>query len=474
MASPRNILFISDDQHRFDFYSAGAVDCLYTPHLDQLQQSGTLLTNTYASHPVCIPARFTWAHGLRASQAGMTGGNDRSWPQPGQFPTVAACLHEAGYRTAMIGKQHSEAGLYYHDLSSAEFRKRTQDRGWDDVVEVGGKVLSWFADCDWTQHLRAKGLMEELQEMYRPMGDIFAYNTPRPIAFAAEDTVDGFIGDQGRTWLESYDGEQPFYLHLSFCGPHFPLDPPKEYLDRFHAEDMPPPEGVNEPEEIQRWKEIRAAYCAMIAQIDDEVGKTLEVLRRKGLEENTLVVFCTDHGDMMGHKGRGHKSRAEDTSSRTPLILSCPGIIPAGITSEALVEAVDLPITFLDWAGIPTEEAIPNSPGHSVLPHVLGESTKHRDWTFTESGQWRMCCNQSYKYVRWQDGKEELYRRDSEDPFEIENLATDSEHQDSLHQLRQYMLHSLLNNQNALPIGKKPKVDLWLERQLIAEGKLPQ
>lgn len=460
----RSILLITVDQLRFDFVTGGAVPALATPNLDRIRTGGVQFPNAYSTCPVCMPARFSWMHALRSSQISMDlVANRRDWPAPGTLPTLPSLLQSAGYTTALVGKLHSEAGLYRHDLR--KIRDQTRARGFDHVVEVSGKALAWWFDCDWTEHLQNRNQLAGYRDMYRSIPDIFAYRTPAPTFLEPADTMDGFIAARALDWLGKQTMQDRFFLHVSFCGPHFPLDPAAVYLDRFKDCPMPGPEGVSDPGEIRRWQDIRRRYCALIAQIDDEVGKLLDLLEDKGLAESTLVVFCTDHGDMMGHRGRGHKSQPYETSCRTPIYARCPGAIPPGRMVEGFVESIDLPVTLADWAGVLSKKSFPGSPGRSFRACLEGAPETGRGYCVSEGKDWRMCRHGSYKYVWRADGRDELYDL-SRDPWELNNLISEPDQLARVADLRGKLLTEMAGAAVADPGWIPALVDNWLEREL--------
>ncbi|MFW5856263.1 MAG: sulfatase [Planctomycetota bacterium] len=431
-----NILLITDDQHRFDFFEGGAAPGLRAPALARLRREGTTLTHAYSACPLCVPTRFTWWYGLRASQGnGAWGDFDDQWPQ--HLPSIGHALQGAGYHTAIIGKVHSHSGLRKLDLVAR--RQEIHDRGFDDVVEMSGKSLvAWF-DCTYTRHLEKQGRLETYRA--RLAEDLHLCD---PLPFPPEDSMDGLIGRHARAWLEGYDGAKPFFLHASFCNPHFPYDPPQPYAARYRAEEMPPPEGVEDPDAIARYREIRAAYCALIEHCDHEIGALLEALDRRGLAENTIVVFTTDHGDMMGHRNRKGKCEPFDTSVRTPVTARWPGRIPAGVERDALAESIDLPCTLLEAAGLGADATahFPSSPGLSYWNVLLGKTDHHRDWAFSEMGPWKLCADQRWKFVHRADGEDLLFDREA-DPWELDNRIADPAQADRVRAMQRQLITSL-------------------------------
>lgn len=445
MSAP-NILLVTDDQHRWDFFEGGSVSCLSVPALSRLAAEGTTLTHAYSNCPICMPTRFTWLYGLYASQAAeRLAGNAHDWP--GHLPSMTHALRDAGYRTALVGKLHSHAGLYRRDLVRDE--DDTRARGFDDVFETSGKSLAWWFDCRYTRHLDSKGLLgtyrDDVAGRCAQLGGQERY-APSPLA--VEDHMDSVIGAEACRWLEAYDGEKPFFLHASFCGPHFPLDPPEPYFGRHRSEEMPAPDGVDDPGEIRKWQERRALYCDLIVLVDEWIGRLLGVLDAKGLAGETLVVFTTDHGDMMGHCGHGQKGRPHDASARTPVIARLPGVIAGGKTLEGMIEAVDLPCAILEAAGGGGDqrirELLPDTPGRSWWKYVCGDADSRRDWIYCEhhAPTWRMAREHDWKYV-CRPGAGDMLFNMADDLGERDNLIDEPAHAERVSRMRRQLITSM-------------------------------
>ncbi len=451
-----NILLITDDQHRFDYFGrTGVVPALRTPNWDRLAGESVSFGRSYSNCPVCMPNRYTWLYGRYASQAsaGLLQ-NAHDWPS--NQTSIAHLLQDAGYTTALVGKIHSKAGLFFHDICANE--DETRARGFDHVVEVSGKGLSNWFDCRWTEHLAAKGLLDAYRKRFIDMSSHFNYGESVPIELEAEDTMDGFIGQRAREYLAQVPTEQPFFCHVSFCGPHFPLDPPAKYWDQYKDAPMPAPEGVDDPELIALWEERRRAYCALIHQIDDEIGSLLAILDERRLTDDTLVIYTCDHGDMLGWRERQHKGEPYEFSARTPLTLRWPGRIPAARVVDNPVESVDVPATIIDAAGITSEirDMIPESPGRSFLHQAMGIAAPTRDWAYSEHGTeghaWRMCYCDGWKYIHRADGQHELYNLQA-DPLEADNRINDAEQTARIAEFRGRIVESMMS---ALPGNTKP------------------
>ena len=427
MTPPPNILFLTDDQHRWDWFGdTGTVPGLRTPHLDALRAGGTVFTNAWSNCPVCVPTRFSWYSGLHASQ-GRQGVMTNSADWPDHVPYLPQLLRAHGYRTALIGKLHHRDGRQVtRDLATPESVARAQARGFEHVWEVGGRSQAAFHDCAWTHHLRRHGLLDVYRRDLADRRADRCWNEPyRPSVLSAEHHVDTLIGDRASAWLNKVALDRPFFLHASFCAPHFPLDPPADWFDRCRPADMPPPVGVADPAERAYWQEQRAAYASLIEFVDHQIGRVLAALAARGLDRQTLVLFASDHGDRLGDQGWWHKSQPQDGSCRVPFVLRWPGTIPAGARRDGFAGAIDLPATVLTAAGLtgPLNQLLPDSPGRSLWDYARGVVTEPpRRRVYAETAGFRMVVNHAWKYVHRADGTEELYDRQA-DPDDLHNLA---------------------------------------------------
>lgn len=464
-----NILLITDDQHRWDFYDNRVIESLNTPNLTRLMREGVTLTHSYSNCPICMPTRFTWLYGLYAGQcaSGLLN-NHHDWPV--ELPSMAHALQSRGYHTALIGKLHSHAGLRHADL--LEERHETEMRGFDDVFETSGKGLAYWYDCNFTKHLRDKGLLEEYrvdihkrQRMKLDKGD--------PTFLDWDDTMDTFTGDHAVEWLQNVSDEKPFFLHLSFCGPHVPYDPPGELAAKYNPEDMPPPECAEDEAYIEKNKKIRAAYSAMIEHVDDEIGRSLAVLEERGLLENTVIFFGTDHGDMMGHHQQTGKLTFYDTSTRTPYVVRFPDGCNKGVVLEGMVEAVDLPCSILEAGGCASDKIpklLPQTPGRSFLLYARGEVSEHRNAVYSECRTmdrphaFRMLREHDWKYVFTADG--DLLFDMKNDPFETENLIDCPEHLPRISDMRRRLISKMaVSVPPSQPNSTYADGDWWIEQQ---------
>ncbi len=412
MSHSPHILFITDDQHRYDFLEMTGNYPVRTPHLARLAAEGVWHRHAYSTCPLCIPARASLHTGLYGHQHGLTT-NMGDWPP--QLPTLPRALQEHGYHTAAIGKLHAFEGVPEH-LDLTTVRDDVMAFGYHELHEVSGKVLAYYLDCEWTHHMRRKGLLDA----YRA-----AQSDGAPFAFDEADYQDVYIADHVVEWLERYDDDRPFFLWAGLVSPHPPFDAPARWLP---PEAVPPPLDNPDPE---AWREQRALYAGMVNLVDAQMGRMLEVLERRGMLDDTLVLFVSDHGEMLGDHGLGGKCYPHDPSTRVPLLARYPALIPAGMVSDALVEITDLPATVLQVAlGVASPQPfLPGSPGLSLAPHWQGEPGR-REFVYSEDGghfcpPFQMVRTREWKYVYYpRDGSETLFdMRDDAD--ECRNRAAD-------------------------------------------------
>jgi arylsulfatase A-like enzyme len=440
-----NILLITADQLRFDCYGAEHSDWPQPKVLSRLRQDGTLLTNTYANCPICMPCRYTWLTGLYGSQTERGAANGKDWPD--YHRTMPQALQAAGYHTALIGKlhAHTKRKLMQHHLG--EFESTNKLWGFDEMFECSGRSI-WSSGpkqpgpleeygikgCYYADYLKERGLYDialreniERDQSEQLHDGLEPY---RPGVLDVEDTMDAFVLRQMQEFIRNHNPEKPFFLHASFFAPHYPLDVPGDVFHRFRPEDMPPPIGITDREIIRRWQENRAMYCGLVSLVDEFIGRLLDSLEGKGLADDTVILFTTDHGDMLGDHGLHHKFHAYEGSCRTPLIARFPNAIPSGRTSPALAESADLPHTILDIAGLDEAaraSALPASPGVSQWQVLQVQEATARTSAYSETrNNGRMLRMQNWKFSRTPGEEDRLYDLDA-DPGEINNRAGEVE-----------------------------------------------
>jgi arylsulfatase A-like enzyme len=426
-----NILFMMGDQHRGDRVGADGVEWLETPNLDRIAKEGVLFTNAYASVPSCLPARTSILTGMSPWQSGQLG--YRPIPEyPNELPRI---FTNAGYRTHAVGKNHFNPMRNTHGYQSIEL-----EEGW--YTELGSKekcdYTLWFEENLRDEDLNASGL---------------SYTDHRGgVAFPFEDKYHPthWTADRAIHFLENYDGDEPWLLKVSFQRPHPPFDPPKRWLD-FYAETAIPkaevgdwaerkygdktglleeqknPHSGNFPlEEIER---ARRSYYAAISFVDEQIGRVLEALEQRRELENTLIIYTSDHGDMMGDHHQWRKCRPYEGSTRIPMIMRWPEALKLeaqrGQYRNELVELRDILPTFLDASGL---SELPVIDGRSMLDILRNKSWRQtldleHAQIYEKDNAWVALTDGKHKYIYFTlTGQQQLFDLEN-DPYELNDLA---------------------------------------------------
>lgn len=398
-----NILWICTDQQRWDTIGALGNPHIRTPNLDRLTAEGVAFTNAYCQSPICTPSRGSFLTGCYPS-AIRANRNGAATP-PADVPLVTRLLADAGYDCGLVGKLHLSAA---HGRSEARPDDGYRVFEWShhpapeaDLPPGANAYQNWLGErgVEWetaygadppegwaAAHLQPEELMVRYHRsvLYAPGIAARWHQTTwcaeRAIAFLSEER----------------DG--PWLLSVNPFAPHPPLDPPPDFLARVDPVMMPPPRFRPSDLEQQRAlaaidfqtrpcapdtydaRRMVAAYYAQIEHIDVEVGRILDVLERTGQRENTLVVFMSDHGEMLGDHGLRLKGcRFYEGLAHVPLIVSWPGRFAAGVRSDALVELLDLAPTLLAAGGLPVPARMH---GRSLLPILTGDAAPGRHRAF--------------------------------------------------------------------------------------------
>ncbi len=377
---PPNILWICTDQQRYDTIGALNNPQAHTPHIDKLATSGVAFKRAFCQSPICTPSRGSFLTGMYPSAIhGCFNGNEY-WDEAA--PLVTALLADAGYDCALAGKLHL-AGTF----------GRVEPRPQRD----GYRLFHWSHDPE-DQWDNGHAYADWIAEQGYNLGQL--RQSPQEIPPELHQTT--WCSDRAIDFIEADHEGKPWLMSVNIFDPHEPFDPPQSYLDRFDVAAMSGPlfresdlaaqaklaeidfqTPARRPQDFNaKW--IQAAYYAMIELIDDNVGRMLDALERTGQRDNTLVIFMSDHGEMLGDHGLLQKGcRFYEGLVRVPLIFSWPGQLLEGVRRGALVELMDIAPTLLELAGLPAPE---HMQGRSLL-RLLGDSQaqdRHRDFARCE------------------------------------------------------------------------------------------
>jgi len=392
-----NILVLMTDQQRADCLGCAGHPHVRTPNLDRLAAEGTRFANFHTTCPICMPARSSFLSGLYCHNHGQ-------WENLGCLPlatdTYARRLRAAGYRTAHVGKSH----LYPHG-EGCDLRRAVpymNALGFDDVLETTGPWATLKAESILTEHWRALGLLERFRDDYRKRRE-HRRNSGRealwPSPMPEGEALDDFIGRTAVEYLAGYDRRQPFCVFVGFGGPHEPWDPPPSWAEMYGSimpqEPLPRaavPPWLSEPARdyarriggrdfaADEWRAVRRLYYAKISHVDAWVGRILDTLAKRGLLDETFILFWSDHGERLCDRGGLFKGVFYDEVVRVPLILRRPDGIGAGKVATTLCETTDLKPTLLAAAGLEVEGCF----GAPLLPCMEHPTMAVHEAVFSE------------------------------------------------------------------------------------------
>lgn len=418
-----NVLYLMSDQHAASVLGCAGDDVVRTPNLDRLAARGTRLSNVYCPSPICVPSRMSMLSG-RHPFRNHVWTNDHALP--GSVATWPHALGAAGYRTRLDGRLHS--------IGTDQLLGFTERQVGDHSPNHPGGRRSDLGVLMGTAAPTRVSL-----ERSGPGSNPYQRHD-LDVARAATGSLQEF-GERQRA-----GDSRPFALSVGFMLPHQPyVADPEDYA---LFEGLVPPPTLAESEfpshpHHQRWRaetaitdvtaaerhRARIAYYALVYRLDVVIGQVLDELARQGLAENTVVVYTSDHGEQLGERGLWWKQTFYDESAKIPCLVSWPGRIPAGATSDIVAGGVDITATLLDAAGA---GPLPNADGRSFLD-VLTDTPGARDaWPDqayceygTDDGAIQRMIRRGPWKLNYYDGQPtQLFNLD-EDPHERADRADD-------------------------------------------------
>lgn len=483
-----NILFIMTDQFRFDATGLNG-DWAETPVLDRLAAEGINYTNCYTNSPICMPARISMATGLYPH-------NTNVWCNihyflPTDVNTWTRVIKNSGYHTALFGKTH-----YYHhnvkDMRDHEHILRAC--GFDVIDETPGPRACVRVMCNMTEGWQKKGLLQPYIADFR---DRFATkpHLVRPSTLPLEEYYDVYVAEQARMFLEDYRRPEPWFCWLSFGGPHDPWDAPEPYASMYDPTRMPEPimpvendhprplgyldtlrgrktpawvrartaadSDAGESQYVSTVADVpdtnsfspdfdpgdigkmRANYAGTVTLIDEQIGRVLSAVEKRGELDNTVVVFTSDHGEMNGDYGLVYKRGFLNSAVKVPLIIRTPSALyphSVGKTCRSILEWFDIGATLTELAGGRLDyRQFTRSFTHTLKDP--GES--HREDALSEILGEHMLVNHKWKIAVNTDGQAYLLFDLEKDPTEQRNLAGSPEYREIEDRLRLRILERI-------------------------------
>lgn len=457
--SKPNILLLMADQFRADCLGAAGNRVIHTPNIDRIANEGAAFTHAYTSVPSCTPARSALLTGLAPWNHGMLGMTNFASRYPLEKPRA---LTEAGYYTTVVGKNHFfpiRNSHGYHQMLLDEhctywFDKAEHDRTVQASPEERCDYESWFWSQMPTGNPHATGL---------------SWNDYRGKPFVLPERLHAttWTGDTAVNFLQTYEKPDPFFLKVSFIRPHSPYDPPGRWMKKYEDAGIPAAKaGKWADRYIPRsdasndiWhgkvpdadiRRSRQAYYGSVSHVDEQIGRILETLEKRKLLEETLIVFLSDHGDMLGDQHLWRKTYAYEPSARIPMLLRWPeGMLSGkrGLVRQEPVELRDILPTFLDAAGASTSH---HMDGMSLLSLLRNGGREWRPWIdlehnicYNPANHWNALTDGHWKYIfHARDGEEQLFHLEV-DPCELTDLAGNTRFETNLREWRSRMVQHL-------------------------------
>ncbi len=451
MSQRPNILLIMTDQHRGDCLSIEDHPVLLTPNLDSIAGRGVRFARCYTTCPTCIAARRSLLSGQYPDTHGMVGYRDGvEWDAP---PTLPGVLREAGYQTYLVGRS-----MHQHPA-----RKRY---GFDHMVLHG-----WDSDYgEWLQR-------NSVETGGGPYGSGVMHNdwTARPWHLEEALHPTNWTVHQALEFLRKRDPSCPFFLAVSFIAPHPPLTPPAFYMERYlRMEPVAPVIGdwATPPANQGRGLDIggqqvdlqgealrsaRAGYYGLINHVDDQIRRLLSPVNgvdpRTG--NNTIVLYTTDHGEMLGDHYMWHKLQPYEPSARIPLLIRAPERyeLQAGSVAEQPVSLEDLMPTLLEMAEVEVPETVE---GRSLLPIMRGDSPSWRDYLHIQHAPLHHTLTDGREKYIWlvEDGREQFFDL-RQDPTECHDLSAEASAAERIAKWRKLLVTKLVGRPEGFSDGER-------------------
>ena len=436
-----NILLLFADQHRRDTLGAYGAGWVRSPSLDGLASEGVLFSRSYTHVPVCVAARYSLLTGRRCKETGFFS----NWG-PGldpSIPTIPNVLREAGYVTQAIGKMHWKPPRNHHGFDRMLLMEETPSTREEDDFLLYLKSVG-------LGHVRhAHGVRHLL------------YHQPQQSILPEEHHGTRWVADRVIEFLRAHRNRR-WFLWAGWIAPHPPLNAAPRWAEFYRDRDVPDPirspdETLSErlqelrylgdidPDNLPLIRRCRQLYAAQVSFVDEQIGRILEELDRLGLRDDTLVVYTSDHGELLGDHYGWQKQVAYEGSLAVPMIARFPAG-PRGVRCDEFVDPLDLFPTFLEAAEVSLPEGA-EYPGGSLRSLLQGDGERDRSAQFFHYGHGQRrfigVRDARFKLAHWlRNGLEEMYDLEN-DPGELKNLCAkemDAEVEEAYGRLRRMLV----------------------------------
>jgi len=466
MPDSPNILWLTTDQQRFDAIGVNNEWGLETPNIDWIAAEGANFTNFFVNNPVCMPSRacintgrYPYNHGVRT--------NGIEWPK--DEVTLAHCLQGAGYRTAILGKLHALPH------SGRDHTRPHPSYGYDVPLvsdEPGcypDPYIQWVRAIDPALEAKVRIPIPNVEDRGGPTGH-WVFEGPEEyshVAWVADRTIEFVRG--------ASSSNRPWFATAGFYLPHSPCNPPQHYLDVLPEDRLPLPlrrqgELEDKPQMFRNiarsfhkltdedWRSFRRYYYATCMFVDHHCGRILDALRQIDELDNTIIVYWSDHGDLIGDHWMSSKHPTNyDGIVRVPHCVRYPEKIKPGTVIEGLTECIDIMPTMLQAVGAPIPEGVD---GASHWQALCGEPDGGKDHVLVQhcmpgANEVNTLRTKQFKYTHISGGQE-VYIDLEDDPDEFVNRAADAAYTERLSDARLGMIDAMVQARDKLPVRVAP------------------
>lgn len=463
-----NILFMTTDHLRYDTLGYTGDPLVQTPAIDALAEKSTRFSKCFVQNPVCSPSRASFMTGRYPKNHGVKWNGSKL----GEHEiTMVEAFKNRGYTTASVGKHgigQQRFGQMLDHLDAVGIRRGWKERADGDYTVTDPNPFEQYVRCRGYEYRTGYAL----PNFRKNLGAV-------PSDLPEDCHLDAYVGMKSIEYLEGLDTSDPFFLWVGFYGPHHPYVPSGRFARMYNPNAVPPfrraeDDIAKKPPEYALYfkaehhkyrgfdrasdatfREMKAAYYGMVSQIDWQVGLIMDALDQKGVADETIVVFLSDHGEFLGDHGIPAKAPfLLDCMLQVPCFIAVPGC--AGRTCDALVESVDLFPTLAQLAGVDAPECVQ---GVDLSPLMQGEQAAVRDTVFAEAVDKRCIRTREWKYIHYPTKPYgELYNL-SDDPFELDNLY------DAQPQQRNEMQRAFYAHMDATEDFIHPRYDRFSDEQ---------
>ena len=433
-----NVIVLMADQLRVDCVGAYGNKVIRTPNLDRIAREGVRFGAAYSTTPTCTPARTALLTGMGPWKHGLLGyASMATVPYQVEKPRAMA---KAGYYTTSIGKNHYNPirnAHGYHQLVCDEHCSY-----WFHQQEAAAEA-SWEERCDYEAWFWSQMPDKD------PHATGLSWNDYRgkEFVYAEQMHATHWTGETAVNFLKGYERQEPFFLKVSFIRPHSPYDAPQRFFKMYQDAALPEPQVSDWAKQFEErsgpgneiWhgklpagevRQSRQGYYGSVSFVDEQVGRILDVLEKRELLEETLILLIADHGDMLGDQNLWRKSYGYEQSAHVPMLMRVPrrmGLNAHGLVMDNPVELRDVLPTVLDAAGAAIPAGIE---GRSLLELVRtkGEGWREfidleHDICYSPTNHWNGLTDGKWKYIyHAQDGREQLFDLKA-DPNELKDRA---------------------------------------------------